>query len=200
MAVATVKPRWAQRRDAFAADSRGEDGTQHLITAPVSRPDFVTRYNQGRPEWRKTIRGVDAMQRLNAMQAFRARTSLSPQGQQQAAPVAPHGELRMGADGRVWKYDAMQKRGVPAVQDAAEPEVKLLGSPTQDLATQQFENRKRLLMAGGISAPEADRAAFDEFQGGSQFTGPRNVKPATAKPSSLAHLSAAMKRKPRVLN
>jgi hypothetical protein len=166
--LSAAAPHWAQRRAAYEAESRGEDPTPYIQTAPGGTP--------GR------IQGVSALQRIAAMQASRARTSL-PRRRSQAEIAAAQ----------------------PVASSAPPPD------STADLATQQFENRRKRLMGGGISAPEADLEARNEFQASPSFVGPRNVNrpyraafvgPRNIAPGkdqgALATIRESMKRRPRV--
>lgn len=199
-----LQPQWAQRRDAYEAESRGEDPTPYIQTAPGGTP--------GR------IQGVSALQRIAAMQAYRARTAL-PQ-RRAAQPVT---------DSRKSAVSDLVSQGVTdpnqalnylnftqdgrRVGDFTLDEVRghMPSSNTGDLATQQFENRRKRLVGGGISAPEADREARNEFQASPSFVGPRNVNkpyraafvgPRNITPGkdqgTLATVRESMKRRPRV--
>jgi hypothetical protein len=163
--LSAAAPLWAQRRAAFAAESRGQDPTPYIQTAPGGTP--------GR------IQGVSALQRIGSMQAYRARTSLRPQPAPQEQSIAMHGELRRGEDGSLWRYDATTGRGVRLGLNGEEPtETTLLSG--EDLAMQQFRNRRKQLIQGGISAPDASLGAAQEYIASPNFTGPQNYKPRTA--------------------
>lgn len=184
-------PRWAQRRKAFEAESRGEDGSKHIQTLYGGDvdPGHVVRFNYGRPELRRRITGVGALQRIGAMQAYRARTSLA---KPQPSPAPPegetpiHGEVRTGRDGSAWQYDSRAGKGVKL-----EPEAPLapIGYKAPEPATNKplnvqnvadAQKRKRQLVDGGISAPEADTAVKQEFD--ASFAGP--PAPVQTKPKA----------------
>jgi hypothetical protein len=163
--LSAAAPLWAQRRAAFAAESRGQDPTPFITSAPGGTP--------GR------IQGVSALQRIGSMQAYRARTSLRPQPAPQEQSSAMHGELRRGEDGSLWRYDATTGRGVRLGPNGEEPtETTLLSG--EDLAMQQFRNRRKQLIQGGVSAPDASLGAAQEYVASPNFVGPQNYKPRTA--------------------
>lgn len=190
--ITLAAPLWAQRNAAARAESRGQDPTPYIQTAPGGVP--------GR------IRGVSALQRIASMKAFRDRTSLRPPAPAPAEAQGSHGELRRGADGSIWRYNAATGAG-ERVTGGQEEEPPVA---SQDLAMQQFANRRKQLIGGGISAPDASLAAGQEYIASPNFTGPQNYKPRTAftgpvnrqpgaDQGAIAKIRAAAKqRRPRV--
>lgn len=144
------------------------------------------------------------------MKAYRGPTSLrAPQQPVEQPPQAAHGELRRGADGSIWRFNAATGAGEQVTSgQQQEPETMLLTN--KDAAMQQFANRRKQLIGGGISAPDASLAAGQEYIASPNFTGPQNYKPKPiiaepvnkrpgADQGAIAKIrAAAMQRRPKV--